>query len=91
MTANNDMTGWEGQPDAEVLQALAGQDLSALRELHRRYARLLYAFAQKKRVPNPDRWVRDAFVRIMRHAGCFARTSLQPRIWVIAMVQDLAV
>ncbi|GGK34087.1 hypothetical protein GCM10008955_30200 [Deinococcus malanensis] len=90
MTLKDGITGWEARPDAEVLQALARQDLSALLELHRRYARLLYALAWKEQRPDPEQWVQDVFVSIMHHADSFSRTSLHPRIWMVMMARRVS-
>ncbi|MFD1730200.1 hypothetical protein ACFSC4_02310 [Deinococcus malanensis] len=75
--------------DADLLCALAQNDLEALRELHRRYAPLLYAMAERSKLPDPDTRVQDAWLLIMRQAHCHASTSLEARLWLIGMARQV--
>lgn len=73
--------------DAELLCALAQNELEALRELHRRYARLLYAMAERSKLPDLEARIQEAWLLIMRQAHCHASTSLEARMWLIGTAQ----
>lgn len=80
-----------GISDADLLCALAQNDLQALGELHRRHARLLYAMAERSNVPDAETRVQEAWLLIMRQAHCHASTSLDARLWLIGTAQRVLI
>ncbi|MBB5378119.1 DNA-directed RNA polymerase specialized sigma24 family protein [Deinococcus metalli] len=68
-----------------MLCALADRDEDALRELHRRYARAVYALALKSDRVNPEAAVQLAFLTMMRRAGDQPRSLLGARAWVLGV------
>ncbi|WP_309572470.1 hypothetical protein [Deinococcus sp.] len=76
-------TRWAGATDAAVLQALAERDEDAARELHRRYARVIYALAFRAGAINSDVDVQRAFVAMARHAEQRAQSRLDARLWIL--------
>lgn len=87
MTANFTSTDRESWPDQTLLCSAAQHDLNALRELHRRYAPLLYAVAHREGPPDFETRVQHIWDYILRHAHCAARSSLEVRVWMVAMAQ----
>lgn len=51
----------------------------------RRYARDLYALAGREHPLDVERRVQDAWLFILEHAHCHARSSLEARQWILLM------
>ncbi len=65
----------------------ADGDEDAVRELHRRYAPTLHAFARHQGVPLAccDDAVNQAFERICRHGRCIDHASVDAQTWLVTM------
>lgn len=82
-----------GRPDHTLLEALAGQDLSALSALYDRYGRVAYTLAYRI-LGEPEAAedvVQDAFLSAWRGAGTFKRERGNARSWLLAIVHHRAV
>lgn len=69
------------------MQAMAGGQEDALRELHDRYARLLYALGHRmlRQPDDVESCVQDAFMNAWRHAGRFDPTRASVKTWLVSI------
>ncbi|MFC6665645.1 RNA polymerase sigma factor [Deinococcus radiopugnans] len=70
-----------------LIQAMAGGQEDALRELHDRYARLLYALGHRMLHQNDDveSCVQDAFMNAWKHAGRFDASRASVKTWLVSI------
>ncbi|QLG12586.1 sigma-70 family RNA polymerase sigma factor [Deinococcus sp. D7000] len=66
---------------------MAGGQEDALRELHDRYARLLYALGHRMLHQNDDveSCVQDAFMNAWKHAGRFDASRASVKTWLVSI------
>lgn len=74
-------------PDETLLRLMAGHDENALRELHQRYARLLYALGSRmlRQPDDVDICVQDAFMNAWRHAERFDPLRAKAKTWLVSI------
>ncbi|WP_235692542.1 sigma-70 family RNA polymerase sigma factor [Deinococcus aquaedulcis] len=74
-------------PDEALIHAMAGRQEEALQELHRRYARLLYALGRRMLQQHEDveSCVQDAFFNAWRHAGRFDPARASAKTWLVSI------
>src|SRR5438477_5450205 len=79
--------------DHDLLQALAGRDLSALSELYDRYGRISYTLAYRilGEPESAEDVVQDAFLAAWRGAGTFRRERGNARSWLLSIVHHRSV
>lgn len=77
-------------PDAALLQAMAGGQEDALRELHDRYARLLYALGHRmlRQTDDVESCVQDAFMNAWKHAGRFDSSRASVKTWLVSIAHN---
>lgn len=80
-------------PDHELLEALAGRDLSALSTLYDRYGRVAYSLAYRilGEPEGAEDVVQDAFLLAWRGAGTFKKERGNARSWLLSIVHHRAV
>ncbi|WP_345459893.1 RNA polymerase sigma factor [Deinococcus carri] len=73
--------------DEALMQAMAGGHEDALRELHRRYARLLYALGYRmlRQRDDVEVCVQDAFMNAWRHAARFDPARASVKTWLVSI------
>lgn len=73
--------------DEALLQAMARGQEEALRELHRRHARLLYALGYRmlRQRDDVETCVQDAFMNAWRHAARFDPTRASVKTWLVSI------
>ncbi|MFC4639677.1 RNA polymerase sigma factor [Deinococcus hohokamensis] len=73
--------------DEALIVRMASRDEDALRELHRRHARLLYALGQRmlRQSDDVDCCVQDAFVNAWNHAARFDPSRARARTWLVSI------
>ena len=76
-----------GLSDEELIGLMAGGEQGALMELHRRYARLLYALGRRMLTDEEetDICVQDAFYAAWRHAARFDPQRARAKTWLVAI------
>ncbi|MEF2278106.1 sigma-70 family RNA polymerase sigma factor [Deinococcus sp. YIM 134068] len=74
-------------PDEALIQAMAGGHEDALRELHRRHARLLYALGHRmlRQRDDVETCVQDAFMNAWRHAARFDPSRASVKTWLVSI------
>lgn len=74
-------------PDEQVLRQMASGDEGALLELHRRYARLLYALGHRmlRHTDDVDCCVQDTFMNAWRHAARFDPARASVKTWLVSI------
>ncbi|GGM10476.1 RNA polymerase sigma factor [Deinococcus aerophilus] len=74
-------------PDEALLQAMAGGQEDALRELHGRYARLLYALGHRmlRQADDVESCVQDAFMNAWKHAARFDPARASVKTWLVSI------
>lgn len=73
--------------DEFLIQAMAGGQDDALRELHRRHARLLYALGHRmlRQQDDVEVCVQDAFMNAWRHAARFDPSRASVKTWLVSI------
>jgi RNA polymerase sigma-70 factor (ECF subfamily) len=73
--------------DEFLIQAMAGGQDDALRELHRRHARLLYALGHRmlRQQDDVEVCVQDAFMNAWRHAARFDSSRASVKTWLVSI------
>ncbi|GMA17544.1 sigma-70 family RNA polymerase sigma factor [Deinococcus metallilatus] len=73
--------------DEALLQAMAAGQEEALRELHRRHARLLYALGHRmlRQRDDVEACVQDAFMNAWRHAARFDPSRASVKTWLVSI------
>ncbi|MBI2773392.1 MAG: sigma-70 family RNA polymerase sigma factor [Chloroflexi bacterium] len=79
--------------DHDLVEALAGRDLSALSDLYDRYGRIAYTLAYRilGEPEGAEDVVQDAFLSAWRGAGTFKRERGNARSWLLSIVHHRAV
>lgn len=79
--------------DHELMESLAGRDLSALSTLYDRYGRVAYSLAYRilGEPEGAEDVVQDAFLAAWRGAGTFKRERGNARSWLLSIVHHRAV
>ena len=74
-------------PDEALIRAMADGTEDALRELHRRYARLLYSLGHRmlRQADDVESCVQDAFMNAWRHAGRFDPARASAKTWLVSI------
>ncbi|MBZ9749516.1 sigma-70 family RNA polymerase sigma factor [Deinococcus sp. HMF7604] len=74
-------------PDEALLHAMSTGQEEALAELHRRYARLLYALGRRMlhQTEDVESCVQDAFMNAWRHAGRFDARRASAKTWLVSI------
>ncbi len=74
-------------PDEALLQAMAGGQEDALRALHSRYARLLYALGHRmlRQTDDVESCVQDAFMNAWKHAARFEPGRASVKTWLVSI------
>ncbi|WP_226342485.1 RNA polymerase sigma factor [Deinococcus sp. AJ005] len=74
-------------PDEALMQAMAGGQEDALRELHERYARLLYALGYRmlRQTDDVESCVQDAFMNAWKHAARFDPARASVKTWLVSI------
>ncbi len=77
-------------PDTALLQAMAGGQEEALRELHDRYARLLYALGHRmlRQTDDVESCVQDAFMNAWKHAARFDASRASVKTWLVSIAHN---
>ncbi|WP_233554360.1 RNA polymerase sigma factor [Deinococcus cavernae] len=77
----NDLT------DETLIERMAAHDESALSELHKRYARLLYALGVRmlRQHEDVESCVQDAFLNAWNHAGRFDVGRAKAKTWLVSI------
>ncbi|ADV68434.1 RNA polymerase sigma factor [Deinococcus maricopensis] len=75
--------------DEQLIAAIAARDEDALLELHRRYARYVYAMARRMLGPNGEHEeaVQDVFMSIWRAAERFDARLASAKTWLVTIAQ----
>ncbi|THF85415.1 hypothetical protein E7T09_15705 [Deinococcus sp. KSM4-11] len=76
-------TRWAGATDDDVIRALAARDEEAVRELHRRYGRAVYALAFRVGTTSADMDVQKAFLAMVRQAATAPQGWPDARLWIL--------
>lgn len=73
--------------DEALMQGMAGGHEDALRELHRRHARLLYALGHRmlRQREDVETCVQDAFMNAWRHAARFDPSRASVKTWLVSI------
>ena len=73
--------------DEALIQAMAAGHEEALRELHRRHARLLYSLGHRmlKQHDDVESCVQDAFMNAWRHSGRFDPSRASVKTWLVSI------
>ncbi|WP_102127070.1 RNA polymerase sigma factor [Deinococcus planocerae] len=73
--------------DEALIQRVAGGHEDALRELHRRHARLLYALGHRmlRQREDVETCVQDAFMNAWRHAARFDPSRASVKTWLVSI------
>lgn len=73
--------------DEALMQRVAGGHEDALRELHRRHARLLYALGHRmlRQREDVETCVQDAFMNVWRHAARFDPSRASVKTWLVSI------
>ncbi len=81
------------KPDHELVESLAGRDLSALSTLYDRYGRVAYSLAYRilGEPEGAEDVVQDAFLSAWRGAATFKRERGNARSWLLSIVHHRAV
>ena len=79
--------------DEEVIRRLARNDLEALEELYRRYARPVYSLALRVLGDGPEaeEVTQDVFERAWRHARSYDPERGRAATWLLSMTHHLAI
>src|SRR5687767_6186229 len=79
--------------DHELVEALAGRDLTALSTLYDRYGRVAYTLAYRilGEPEGAEDVVQDAFLSAWKGAGTFKRERGNARSWLLSIVHHRAV
>lgn len=82
-----ELAGLRTLSDEALLHLMAGHHEDALVELHRRYARLLYALGSRmlRQADDVDICVQDAFYNAWRHAARFDPARAQVKTWLVSI------
>ena len=82
-----DLRHLQDTPDETLLLMMASRHEDALRELHRRYARLLYGLGGRMlRQPDEvDSCVQDAFMNAWKHAARFDPARAKAKTWLVSI------
>lgn len=74
-------------PDETLMLMMAGRHEEALRELHRRYSRLLYGLGGRmlRQPDDVDSCVQDAFMNAWKHAARFDPTRAKVKTWLVSI------
>lgn len=78
---------WAGESDEQLVGKMAAAQQEALLELHRRYARLLYALGRRMLADeeSTDICVQDAFYAAWQHATRFDPARARAKTWLVAI------
>lgn len=82
-----DASALSSLPDETLLVLMASGQEDALRELHRRYARLLYGLGGRmlRQADDVDTCVQDAFLNAWKHAGRFDPARAKAKTWLVSI------
>ncbi|WP_243398149.1 sigma-70 family RNA polymerase sigma factor [Deinococcus koreensis] len=74
-------------PDETLMLLMVARNEEALRELHRRYARLLYGLGQRmlRQPDDVDSCVQDAFMNAWKHAERFDPGRARVKTWLVSI------
>jgi RNA polymerase sigma factor (sigma-70 family) len=74
-------------PDIVLIQAMADGQEDALRELHDRYARLLYGLGHRmlRQTDDVESCVQDAFMNAWKHAARFDPARASVKTWLVSI------
>lgn len=81
------------RPDADLIEALAARDLTALSELYDRHGRIAYTLAYRilGEAEAAEDVVQDAFLAAWRGSATFRRERGNARSWLLSIVHHRAV
>ncbi|WP_412029735.1 RNA polymerase sigma factor [Deinococcus yunweiensis] len=82
-----DLNHLQDTPDETLMLMMAGQHEEALRELHRRYARLLYGLGGRmlRQPDDVETCVQDAFMNAWKHAARFDPSRAKVKTWLVSI------